>query len=152
MAGLEIRNIWQPKLSTCSTTSSLELSAVAKKPHPCSISWLWKATVNITFKVLLSILHGSALLRTLQDQVLSTKDMSLPQRDRGHKIRDKYGRQDEREWEGNKVKGEGYLFPSGGHRPVSGYRGDRHGKRPFVKGKGETPNRMMCLILIGHVN
>ena len=36
--------------------------------------------------------YGKYGLRTPQDQVLSTKEINLPQRARGHGIKNKYGR------------------------------------------------------------
>jgi hypothetical protein len=78
------------------------------------------------------------LYKTPQDQVLSTKEIYLPQRDRGQALRQR--QEIEKGKEGNQGEGEGYLF-----RSVQGLSLDReetdqaHKQMVVYKGKGGSP-------------
>ena len=87
-----------------------------------------------------------------QDQVLSTKEIYLPQRDKGQGIREK-----EREYkgeEGNKGKGTGAFVPEWDKElPLDREETDvAHKQVAVYKGKGGNPVRMRSLILTEHVN
>lgn len=66
-----------------------------------------------------SYVKGKGSAQEWQDQVLSTKGIYLPQRDRGQGIREKAGDRGQGEGEGKKGRGGG-VFVSRGQRIASG--------------------------------
>ena len=84
-------------------------------------------------------LKGKVSAQDPQDQVLSTKEIDLPQRDRGQGVRDREEIGNEGEGEGNE---EGVrMFVLKGLRTASGQQGQTWpiGKWWFIKVQGETP-------------
>lgn len=86
-----------------------------------------------------------------QDQVLNTKEVYLPQRDKGQGIKDTDWRQRSRESEKGQGTGKNYLPPKD-KRLLDREETDVAQKQmAFYKGKGETP-RLGRAGLIWHVN
>ena len=86
-------------------------------------------------------LKGKEAAQEPQDQVLSTKEMNLPQRDRGQGTRDKDRRW--RTWEkgkGTREREEGYLSLEDQGLPLDREEADVvHWKMAFYKGTTGNP-------------